>query len=251
MITLKSKKEIECMKYSGMVAYSLLEELKDFIKVGISTNEIDKYVENYIKSKDCYPTCLGYEGFPKSACTSINDEVVHGIPSNRKLKEGDIITVDIGVTYKNMIVDTAYTYIVGSVDKKILELVENTKKALYEGLNVIKSGITLNEVCKTIEKNANKHGYGVIKELTGHGVGYDFHEDPYIPNYSNKDSESIILKSGMTLAIEPMFSLNKEEVWMLENGWTISTIDKSPTAHFEHTILVTDNGYEILTGKRE
>lgn len=251
MITLKSKKEIECMKYAGMVACSLLEELKDFIKVGIKTQQIDKYVENYIKSKGCFPTCLGYEGFPNSACVSVNEEVVHGIPGKRELKDGDIVTVDIGVTYKNMIVDTSYTYKVGNVSKDIIDLVNITEKALYEGLSVIKSGICLNEVCKKIESVAKKHGYGVIKELTGHGVGYDFHEDPFIPNFSNEESKKVVLKTGMTLAIEPMFSLKKEDVWMLENGWTISAIDNSPCAHFEHTILVTDNGYEILTGKRE
>lgn len=246
---IKTNEELEYMRYAGKVAYELLDSLKSFIKEGITTEEINKYADNYIRSKDCYPTCLGFEGYPKSICTSVNEEVVHGIPGNRKLKDGDIITVDIGVTYKDMIVDTSYTYIVGNVDKKIEKLLENTQKALYEGIKIIKNGIILNEVCKRIEKVALDNGYGVIRELTGHGVGYEFHEDPYIPNHSNSESEKIILKSGMTLAIEPMFSLKGREVWMLENGWTISTQDKSPAAHFEHTILVTDNGYEIITGE--
>lgn len=249
MISVKTNKEIELMRYAGKVAYEVLMNLKSFIKEGISTNDIDKYVENYIKSKNCYPTCLGFEGFPKSICASINEEVVHGIPSKRKLKNGDIITVDIGVTYKGMIVDTAYTYMIGNIDEKTKKLVENTQKALYEGIKNIKNGIKLNVVCKNIEKVALKNNYGVIKEITGHGVGYDFHEDPYIPNYDNYESETIELKSGNTLAIEPMFSLKGEKVWILENGWTITTQDKSLAAHFEHTILVTDNGYEILTGE--
>lgn len=251
MITIKTKKEIELMKYAGSVANEVLNSLKNVIKEGMTINEIDKYVKDYINSKNCYPTCLGFEGYPKSICASINEEVVHGIPDDRKLKNGDIITIDIGVTYKGMIVDTAYTYIVGKTDEKIIELVKNTQEALNEGIKVIKSGIKLNDVCKAIEKVALKNKYGVIRELTGHGVGYDFHEDPYIPNYSNSESENIVLKSGMTLAIEPMFSLKGREVWILENGWTISTEDGSPTAHFEHTILVTENGYEILTGESE
>lgn len=246
---IKTNEELEYMRYAGKVAYELLDSLKSFIKEGITTEDINEYADNYIRSKDCYPTCLGFEGFPKSICTSINEEVVHGIPGNRKLVDGDIITVDIGVTYKDMIVDTSYTYIVGSVDEKTKKLLENTQKALYEGIKIIKNGINLNEVCKRIEKIALDNNYGVIRELTGHGVGYEFHEDPYIPNYNNSESEKVILKSGMTLAIEPMFSLKGREVWMMENGWTISTQDKSPAAHFEHTILVTDNGCEIITGE--
>lgn len=249
MITQKTDKEIELMRYAGKVAYEVLMNLKSFIKVGISTNDIDKYVKDYIKSKECYPTCLNFEGFPKSICASINDEVVHGIPSLRKLKNGDIITVDIGVTYKGMIVDTAYTYLVGNVEEEIQKFVENTQKALYEGIKNVKSGIKLNVVCKNIERVALKNNYGVFKEVTGHGVGYDFHEDPFIPNYDNYESETIELAEGNTLAIEPMFSLGSEKVWILQNGWTISTQDGSPAAHFEHTILVTKDGYEILTGE--
>ncbi len=250
-MNIKTDKEIEYMRYAGRVAKGVLDSLKSFIKIGITTNQIDKYVYDYIISKDCYPTCLGFDGFPKSICASVNEEVVHGIPDDRKLKDGDIITIDIGVTYKNMIVDTAYTYKVGNVSKEIENLLENTERALYDSIKVIKKGIKLNEVCKRIEKVALKNNYGVIRELTGHGVGHDFHEDPFIPNYSNSESERIILESGMTLAIEPMFSLKKREVWMLQNGWTISTQDKSPAAHFEHTILVTNEGYEILTGESE
>ena len=250
MIDVRNEKEIEYMKYSGEVTSEVLNELKDFIKPGISTLDIDKFVYEYIKSKNCEPAFLGFEGFPASCCVSINDVVVHGIPNEKDIiKTGDIVSVDVGSIYKGFYSDSAYTYIIGDVSDNVRKFVEDTKVALYSGLSVIKAGISLNEVCKAIEKVANENGYSVIKELTGHGVGKNLHEDPYIPNYSNKECENIILKSGNTLAIEPMFSIGKGDVWILENGWSISTQDKSICAHFEHTVLVTENGYKILTGE--
>lgn len=249
MITIKNKKQIENMKEAGWIAYQTLNLLGENIKEGITTKELDKIAYKFIKENEAIPSFLDYEGYPASICVSINEEVVHGIPGDRKLKKGDVVSVDIGV-YKNGIhTDTARTYILGDVPKDVKELVENTKKALYEGIKVVKPGIKLNDVCTSIEKIAKKNNYGVIRELTGHGVGTALHEDPYIPNYSNKESEDIILKPGMTLAIEPMFSLHGREVYILEDGWTIITQDASVAAHFEHTILVTENGYEIMTGE--
>ena len=247
MISIKNEQEIDLMRKSGKITYEVLMNLKNIIKPGMTTKEIDKYVYNYITSHDATPSFLGYEGFPASACVSINDMVVHGIPDNTKLKNGDIVTVDVGSIYKGYHSDSAYTYLVGEVDKKTKKLVEDTQKALYEGIKVVKEGIKLNDVCSAIGKVAKDNGYGVFTCLTGHGVGKSLHEDPYIPNLSNHESEGIILKSGMTLAIEPMFSLGTKEVWLLDDDWGIVTRDGSNSAHFEHTILVTKDGYEITT----
>lgn len=249
MISIKNEQEIKYMKEAGIIAYDLLMELKNVIKPGMTTKEIDDYCYNFIKKRNAVPAFLGYDGFPATACISINDMVVHGIPDNTKLKEGDIVTVDTGAIVNGYYSDTAYTYIVGKVDKKTEEFVNNTQKALYKGLSVIKEGVKLNDVCIAIESVARENGYGVFECLTGHGIGTDMHEDPYIPNLSNHESEGIILKSGMTLAIEPMFSLGTKEVWLMPDEWGIVTRDGSMTAHFEHTILVTKDGYEILTGE--
>ncbi len=250
MIYIKTPQEIECMRYSGKINHEVRELLKKKVKAGITTEYLDKLANEYITSHGCDASFYQYEGYPAHICTSINEEVVHGIPGDRKLKKGDIITVDVGVNYKGLHTDAASTFVVGSVDKEVECLVKNTEESLYEGLKVIKAGVKLNEVCRSIESVALKNNYGIIRELTGHGVGRELHEEPYILNYSNYESEGIILKEGMTLAIEPMFSLKGESVWIELNGWTVTTVDKSPAAHFEHTILVTKDGYEILTKER-
>lgn len=249
MISIKNEQEIELMRASGKITYEVLNNLKNIIKPGMTTKDIDSYVYDYITSHGAVPSFLGYEGYPASACVSINDVVVHGIPDDTKIKSGDIVSVDVGSIYKGYHSDSAYTYIVGHTDKKTRKFVLDTQKSLYKGLKVVKEGISLNEVCKAIESVARENGYGVFTCLTGHGVGKNLHEDPYIPNYSNKESKNIILKAGMTLAIEPMFSLGTKEVWLLPDDWTITTQDGSWAAHFEHTILVTKDGYEILTGE--
>lgn len=249
MISIKNEQEIELMRKSGQITYEVLMKLKDFIHEGVTTKEIDKFAHDYIVSHDATPSFLGYEGYPASTCVSINDMVVHGIPDNTKLRNGDIVSVDVGSIYKGYHSDSAYTYIVGKVDKKTEDLVNNTRKALYAGISVIKEGIKLNEVCSAIGKVGKENGYGIFECLTGHGVGTTLHEDPYIPNLSNHESEGIILESGMTLAIEPMFSLGTKEVWLLPDEWGIITRDGSVAAHFEHTVLVTKDGYEILTGE--
>lgn len=249
MISTKSDEEIRLMEYAGNVCFELLNLMEDFIKEGTTTKEINDYADKFIRSHDCIPSELGFEGYPASICTSVNDEVVHGIPGNRSLKNGDIISLDVVACYKGYHADTARTYKVGNVSKDIENLMAHTKEALYKGLSVIKEGAKLNDICETIESVANTYGYGVIRELTGHGIGKEMHEDPYIPNYSNEESKNITLKSGMTLAIEPMFSLKGRKVWLLEDDWTISTQDGSPAAHYEHTIVVTKEGYKILTGE--
>ena len=249
MITIKNTEQIKNMKEAGHIAYNLLNLLEGYVKEGITTKRLDEVAYKFITKNEATPSFLNYEGYPASICVSINEEVVHGIPSSRKIKSGDVVSIDVGVCKNGVHADTARTYIVGSTIKEVKDLVENTKKALYEGIKIVKPGIKLNEVCKKIESIAKEHNYGVIRELTGHGVGTSLHEDPYIPNYSNKESESIILKPGMTLAIEPMFALHSREIYLLEDGWGIITQDESVAAHFEHSIVVTEDGYEILTGE--
>jgi methionyl aminopeptidase len=249
MITIKTEEEINLMRYAGRVAYEVLEMLEDMIKVGITTSYLDKIAYDYITSKSCTPSFLNYEGFPASICASINEVVVHGIPNDkRKLKNGDIISIDIGVCYKGYHADTARTYKVGHTSKEVDKLVSETKKSLYEGIKQIKNGKRLSEISIAIEKIGRRGNYAIFRELTGHGVGKDLHEDPYIPNYKTND-EDLILKSGMVLAIEPMFGLKSREIVLEEDDWAITTIDNSVSAHFEHSVLVTDDGYEILTGE--
>ena len=249
MISIKSEQEIEKMRVAGKIAYDLLMSLKDVIKPGVTTKEVDKYAYDFITSRDATPAFLDYEGYPASTCISINDMVVHGIPDDTKIKEGDIVSVDTGAIYKGYYSDTAYTYIVGKTDMKTEKFIRDTRKALYDGISKVKAGAKLNDICKAIGEVAKRNGYGVFEVLTGHGVGKNLHEDPYIPNYNNHESEGIILKEGMTLAIEPMFSLGTKEVWLLPDEWGIVTRDGSKAAHFEHTVLVTKDGYEILTGE--
>ena len=249
MVSIKTNEQIDFMNYAGKVCYDLLELMEEKVVPGITTKELNDIAEKFIREKNCTPSFLNYEGYPASICTSINEEVVHGIPSKkRKLKDGDIIKIDVGACYNNYHADTARTYKVGKVSKEVEALMKHTKEALYKGLSVIKEGIKLNEVCASIESVAKEYNYGVIRELTGHGIGTIVHEEPYIPNYENNESE-IILKEGMTLAIEPMFSLKGRKVWILDDDWTIITQDGSPSAHYEHTVAVTKDGYKILTGE--
>ena len=236
MISIKSDREIELMKIAGKINYETHQLIKENIRPGITTRELNDIADKFIRSKGGIPSFLNYEGYPASICTSINNEVVHGIPSNRKLKNGDIISIDIGVIYKGYHSDSAWTHPVGTISKDKEFLLEHTKKALYEGIKEVKA-----------EEYALKHHLGVVKELVGHGVGQNLHEDPDVPNYGKYDT-GIVLKKGMTIAIEPMLNLGTEKIYLLDDDWTIITRDNKPSAHFEHTVLVTDDGYEILTG---
>ena len=248
MVSIKNEEEIALMQHAGSVAYDLLNFMERQIKPGVSTKELNTIADKFIRNRHCIPACLGYEGYPASICTSINDEVVHGIPSKRKLKEGDIITIDLVVEYKGYMADTARTYKVGKVSKEVEDLMKYTKEALYAGIKAVKAGVKLNEVCSSIEKVAKAHKLSVIRELSGHGIGKEMHEDPYVLNYSNNESE-LVLKEGMTLAIEPMLALGKRHVYMHDDNWTISTQDESKVAHYEHTVVVLKDGYKILTGE--
>ncbi len=249
MISIKSEREIELMRHAGHINYLTHEEIKKYLKPGVKTEELDKIAHDFILKNDCTPSCLGYEGFPKSICVSINDEVVHGIPGKRKIKNGDIVSIDFCVRYKGYESDSARTYIVGDVPRDIKNLVENTREALNIGLSKVKSGVKIGDISHAIEEFAHSKGLGVVEDLVGHGIGTNMHEEPDVPNFGEANT-GVTLKSGMTIAIEPMLTLGGKEVCLTDqDDWVIVTMDESPSAHFEHTVVVTENGYEILTGE--
>lgn len=248
MITIKSKREVELLKIAGNIVYQTHQYLKPYIKEGITTKELDKLAEDFIRSKNATPSFKGYEGFPSTLCTSINSEVVHGFPSDRKLKNGDIISIDIGACYKGYHGDSAWTYTVGEVDEKTRKLLEDTEKSLFIGLAQVKPGNRIGDIGYAIEQYAHKHNLGVVKELCGHGVGTSVHEDPEVPNYGIPNTGPR-LKEGMVIAIEPMLTLGRPDIFVHDNNWTIDTQDGSLSAHFEHTVVVTKDGYQILTGE--
>ena len=250
MISIKSDYEIELLRHAGHIVYLTHQYLKDYVKPGITTKELDKLAEDFIRSHDATPSFKNYNGFPASICTSINDEVVHGIPSNRKLKNGDIISIDIGACYKGYHGDSAWSYAVGSITDKKKYLLFHTEQAFYEGLKEIKPGARIGDISNAVETYANKHRLGVVRELVGHGVGSHLHEEPDVPNFGKRGTGPI-LKEGMVIAVEPMLNLGTREVFMLDDDWTIITGDNKPSAHFEHTVVVTKDGYKILTGDDE
>lgn len=247
MISIKSEREIELMKFAGHINYLCHKEVAKNIRKGVTTKTLNDIAHKFIVDNNCTPSFLNYEGYPASICVSVNDEVVHGIPGNRKLKDGDVVSIDIGVEYKGYHSDSANTYIVGKASKEVIDLVENTQKSLYKGLSVIKDGVKISDIGLQIEKFANENNLGVVLELVGHGVGTSIHEDPDVPNYYT--NSNIKLKSGMVIAVEPMLNLGTHEIYMEDDGWTIKTDDGLPSAHFEHTVLVTKDGYVILTGE--
>lgn len=248
MISIKSDHEIELLKIAGNIVYQTHQYLKPFIKEGITTLELDKLAEDFIRSKGATPSCKGYHGYPATLCTSINDEVVHGIPSERKLKNGDIITLDICACYKGYHGDSAWTYKVGEVSQEVSQLMDETKEALYAGLAMVKPGNRVGDISNAVETVANKYHLGVVRELCGHGVGHELHEEPDIPNFG-KPGKGPLIKEGMVFAVEPMLNLGSKDVCLLDDDWTIVTYDGKPSAHFEHTVLVTKDGYQILTGE--
>ena len=243
---IKSSEEIELLKIAGQIVGDTHNYLKQFIKPGITTKELDKLAYDYIISRDATPSFLNYEGYPASICTSVNEEVVHGIPSDRVLQEGDIISIDIGACYKGYHGDSAWSYPVGNISEEKKYLLEHTEKSLYEGLSVIKPGMKIGDIGYAIEQYALKHKLGVVKELVGHGVGKHLHESPDVPNYGKKNT-GMTLRKGMVIAVEPMLNLGESDIYILDDDWTIITADDKPSAHFEHTIVVTKDGYEILT----
>lgn len=246
MITIKSKREIDLMKEASLMVSKTHKYLKQFIKPGVTLKQLDAKAYNYIISLGGVPTCKGYEGYPATLCTSVNDTVVHGIPNNYKLKNGDIITIDMVIGYKGYQGDAAWSYAVGDISDEKKYLLEHTCKALYEGVAMVRPGNRIGDISSAIEKYAKEHNLGIVKELCGHGIGLDMHEDPDIPNFGLPNT-GVRLKEGMVICIEPMLTYGKRYVYLKDDGWTVKTVDKSPSAHFEHTVLVTHDGFEILT----
>lgn len=246
MISIKSQREIDLMVIAGNIVYETHKHIKPMIKPGVSLLELDAAAEKFILSKGAKPSFKGYDGFPNATCISVNEEVVHGIPSKRKLKKGDIVSIDIGAEYKGYHGDSAWSYIVEDASDDIKYLMEHTKNALFEGIKEVKPGNRIGDISYAIGKYAEEHHLGIVRELVGHGVGNHLHEDPNVPNYGIKGTGPL-LKEGMVIAIEPMLNLGQEDIVIDDNDWTISTLDGKPSAHFEHTVLVTKDGYQILT----
>ena len=248
MITIKSKREIELLRVAGNIVYKTHQYLKPYLKPGITTQEIDDLADKYIRSLDAIPSCKGYNGFPAAICISVNDEVVHGIASSKKLQDGDIVTLDICACYKGYHGDSAWTYKVGEIDEEKEHLMKYTEKALFVGLKEVKPGNRIGDIGAAVYDYATSKGLGVVRELCGHGVGSNLHEDPEIPNYGTRNTGPRI-KEGMVFAVEPMLTAKSPDIEILDDEWTVVTEDHHPAAHFEHTVVVTKDGYEILTGE--
>lgn len=246
MIICKTPREIEIMRQAGKIVAIAHHEVSKYIKPGISLAELDTIVEQVIRSCEATPSFKGYNGFPASSCISVNQVIVHGIPDEYRLQDGDIVTIDIGAYYKGYHGDSAWTYAVGSINEEKQHLLEVTEQSLYEGLKLIAPGVHLSDISHAIQMHVEKNGCSIVKEFTGHGIGQDLHEEPNVPNYGNS-GKGVILKPGMTLAIEPIVCSGQPISHTLEDNWTTVTVDASPAAHYEHTIVVTESGYDILT----
>lgn len=246
MIIIKSQREIMLMREASRIVAQVLKDLESFIVPGVTTKEISKRADKIIRDAGAIPASKGYNGFPEAICTSVNDVIVHGIPNNQKLKEGDIVSCDVVVTYQGYNSDACRTYRVGKVSSDADRLIRVTEECLEKGLELVKPGIHLSDISAAIQKHAEENGYSIVREFTGHGIGRSMHEDPMIPNYGEA-GHGPILKEGMTLAIEPMVLQGKKECYVLNDGWTTKTLDGKLASHHENTIVVTKEGYEILT----
>lgn len=246
-VSIKSAREIALMRESGRILAEVHERLGEALKPGISTFDINRMGEELIRSYGCTPSFLNYDGYPASICVSVNDEVVHGIPSKKRiLMEGDIVSLDAGVIWKGYHSDAARTHGIGRISKEAQDLIDATRQSFYEGIKMAKAGNRLNDISKTIDSYISGFGYGIVRDLVGHGVGSKLHEDPQIPNFAQR-RRGMKLRPGMTLAIEPMINMGGWEVEWLEDEWTVVTADGSWSAHYENTILVTEGEPEILT----
>ncbi len=247
MVTIKSAEEIELMRCANVIVRDALDLVGREIKAGMTTAQVDKLVFEYISSCGAKPSFLGYEGYPASACVSINEEVVHGIPSPRRfIEEGDIVSVDVGSVYKGYNGDAARTFMIGRVSEEKQRLTEVTKQCFFEGIKVLKEGARLGDLGWAIQSYAESNGFSVVRALVGHGIGTDMHEDPSVPNYGTP-GRGMRLRAGMTIAIEPMINAGTFDVKVLKDGWTVVTRDGRPSAHYENTVVVTKDGCEILS----
>jgi methionyl aminopeptidase len=246
MIYLKTPEEIALLRASNQLVGKTLAEVAKHIRVGVTTLELDKIAEDFIRSNGALPGFLGYGGFPNTLCVSVNDQVVHGIPSNYALKEGDIVSVDCGVLQNGYYGDSAYTFCVGKVDEKVKKLLKITKESLSLGIDSAQHGNRIGDIGYAIQKHCQAAGFSVVRKLVGHGVGKNLHEDPEVPNFG-KRGQGVLLKEGMVIAIEPMINMGNRDVVQEKDGWTIRTIDRKPSAHFEHTIAIRKGKAEILS----
>ena len=246
-VTVKSAREIELMRAAGKILGKVHQDLGKSLKPGMTTLEIDRIGEEMIRSYGCIPSFKNYQGYPASVCVSVNDEVVHGIPSKKRiLHEGDIVSLDAGLIYKGYHSDAARTHAVGEISPEAQKLIDVTRQSFFEGIKMAKAGNHLYDISAAIGNYAESFGYGVVRDLVGHGIGTSLHEDPQIPNFAQK-RRGIRLVPGMTLAIEPMITMGRPEVCWLDDDWTVVTEDESLAAHYENTILITEGEPEILT----
>ena len=246
-IIIKSPREIALIKKAGSIIADLFDYLKVHTRAGISTKELDKLAESFIRSRGGIPTCKGYEGFPGAICISVNDTLLHGIPSKSIiLKDGDIVSYDICVTYEGYIADACRTFPVGEISSEAKRLLDTTKKCFFEAVKLVKPGVHLGDISQKIYETGTSEGYTLTRDYGGHGVGREMHEDPFVLNYGEKGTGPI-LKKGMVIAIEPMLNEGKVELYTLDDGWTVKTLDGKLSCHYENTIAITDDGYEILT----
>lgn len=246
MINRKSREEIKLMRHAGHIVALVHQKMKEVIEPGISTKELDNIAHKIIKENRAIPTFLGYNGFPGCICASINEQVVHGIPlEDVKVKEGDIIAIDVGATYRGLVGDSAWSYAVGEIDEDKKRLMKATEESLYAGIEQMHVGNTLEDISGAIEDVANKGGFGIVRQYGGHGVGHNMHEEPFLFNY--RVGDRTVIKQGYAIAIEPMLNLGCDEVVVADDEWTVSTADGKASAHFEHTVIATDDGPLITT----
>jgi methionyl aminopeptidase len=247
MIPIKNPLQLAGMRDAGRITGEALLKARDAVKPGVSTYELDKIIHDYIVACKARPSFLNYSGFPASACISVNDEVIHGIPNKRViLKEGDIVKIDVGAYYKGFHGDSARTFPVGKITKDAERLISVTRESFYKGLEKMRIGNRLGDVCSAIGEHISQNGYGIVTQFVGHGIGEHLHESPEVPNFG-RPGRGVRLSEGMTLAIEPMVNIGSGNVYVLPDGWTVKTVDKSLSAHYENTVALTDNGVEILT----
>lgn len=245
-IIYKTKEEVEYIRISSLLVGEALAEVAKVIRPGVTTLELDNVAEDYIRSNNAVPAFKGYKGFPGSLCVSVNAEVVHGIPGKRVLKEGDIVSVDCGVIKNGWFGDSAYTFAVGEIKEEDAQLLNITRQCLMEGIKHAIQGNRVGDISAAIQLLAEKNGYGVVRELVGHGIGRSLHEKPEVPNYG-KRGQGAVLKKGLVIAIEPMINQGKKGIKFHDDNWTVTTIDMKPSAHYEHTVAITDNEPDVLS----
>ncbi|MGM9545595.1 MAG: type I methionyl aminopeptidase [Vescimonas sp.] len=246
MITLKSEHEIELMRRAGKITAAARALARDMVKPGVTTQQIDKAVYHFIKSQGATPSFLNYNGYPASVCVSVNDEIIHGIPGKRVLKEGDIVSVDVGAYIGGFHGDCAGTYPCGQVSDQALDLIRVTQQSFFEGLKFAREGYRLSDISHAVQEYVESHGYSVVREYVGHGIGRRMHESPEVPNFGNPGHGPRLLR-GMTIAVEPMVNAGSAAIRQMSDGWTVKTADGKNAAHYENTILITDGDPELLT----